>query len=101
MYLQKQYLFQCDLENFDEIRTMFEWIENEPELGRVDICIPNAGLSANTSLLDGTIHISNAFFNAHFTIDTKQPFHKLITIQSLLFYHFSERIFSIRNKSVN
>lgn len=47
--------YKCDLENFDEIRTMFEWIENEPELGRVDICIPNAGLSANTSLLDGNV----------------------------------------------
>ncbi len=39
----------------DEIRKMFEWIENEPNLGRVDVCIPNAGLSVGKTLLDGTV----------------------------------------------
>jgi NAD(P)-dependent dehydrogenase (short-subunit alcohol dehydrogenase family) len=51
---------QCDLENVDEIQKMFEWIENEPELGRVDVCVPNAGLSANTTLLDGKIDPTQA-----------------------------------------
>jgi hypothetical protein len=41
------------LSNTDEIVKLFDWIENEPELGRVDVCIPNAGISSNSSLLDG------------------------------------------------
>lgn len=32
---------------------MFEWIENEPDLGRVDVCIPNAGFSAPDTLTQG------------------------------------------------
>ena len=36
---------------------MFQWIENNPSLGRVDICIPNAGFSANGSLMEGIISI--------------------------------------------
>ena len=32
---------------------MFDWIEAQPDLGRIDICIANAGLSTPESLLDG------------------------------------------------
>jgi hypothetical protein len=32
---------------------MFEWIENDPDLGRVDVCVANAGISTNNSLLEG------------------------------------------------
>lgn len=38
-----------------EIRQMFEWIENHPDLGKVEVCIPNAGFSADKSLLDGSM----------------------------------------------
>ena len=26
-----------------EIMDMFKWVEEHPELGKVDVCIPNAG----------------------------------------------------------
>lgn len=32
---------------------MFDWIEAQPDLGKIDICIANAGLSTPESLLDG------------------------------------------------
>ena len=50
-------LFQCDVGNEDDVNKMFQWIENNPSLGRVDICIPNAGFSANGSLMEGIISI--------------------------------------------
>ncbi len=38
----------------DEIRRMFEWIENHSELGRVDICVANAGYAGKGhSLIEG------------------------------------------------
>ena len=40
----------------DEIKAMYKWIEEHPELGKVDVCIPNAGLSSNTTLLEGNNH---------------------------------------------
>ena len=41
--------------NEDEIKNMFRWVEDHAELGRVDVCIPNAGFSANKTLLDGSM----------------------------------------------
>ena len=32
------------MEQDAEIRNMFDWIRNNPELGQVDVCICNAGL---------------------------------------------------------
>jgi hypothetical protein len=32
---------------------MFEWVENNPDLGRVDLCVPNAGFNVQASLLEG------------------------------------------------
>ena len=32
---------------------MFEWIESNPDLGKVDVCVPNAGYAAASSLLQG------------------------------------------------
>ena len=34
---------------------MFSWIESHPELGKVDVCINNAGLSTSESLAEGSI----------------------------------------------
>ena len=39
----------------DEIMKMFKWIEDHPNLGKVDVCIPNAGLSHDNKLIDGNI----------------------------------------------
>ncbi len=49
----KLFLLQCDMQNDAEVARMFEWVENQPDLGKVDVCIPNAGLSFDKSLLDG------------------------------------------------
>ena len=46
--------YRCDLTSDADIAGMFEWIEANPELGKVDVCIPNAGLAASSSLLEGT-----------------------------------------------
>ena len=46
------------MRNEEEIKAMFKWVEDHPELGKVDICIPNAGMSYKSTLLDGM----NAFF---------------------------------------
>ena len=49
----------------DEIMKMFKWIEDHPNLGKVDVCIPNAGLSHDNKLIDGIfyIKINIAFFD--------------------------------------
>ena len=47
----------------DEIKAMYKWIEENPELGKVDVCIPNAGLSSNTTLLEGRNHEGQIIFN--------------------------------------
>ena len=51
--LQFYIFFQCDVGNEDEVDKMFQWIENNPSLGRVDICIPNAGFSTDATLMEG------------------------------------------------
>lgn len=38
-----------------EIMDMFKWVEDHPDLGKVDVCIPNAGYSKDKCLLDGTM----------------------------------------------
>ena len=47
--------YKCDMRNEDEIREMFVWIENHPDLGKIDVCIPNAGLNQDSNLMDGNI----------------------------------------------
>ena len=44
MYIIGQGIFpyQCDMGNPKEIEKMFEWIETNKDLGRIDICINNA-----------------------------------------------------------
>ena len=37
----------------NEIYGMFDWIEKHPDLGRVDVCVANAGMSTDASLLEG------------------------------------------------
>merc|ERR1711997_1269159 len=49
------YPYKCDMTKENDITEMFEWIENHPDLGKIDVCIPNAGFSADKSLLDGTM----------------------------------------------
>ena len=34
---------------------MFAWMEDHPDLGRVDVCVNNAGLSSSESLLEGRV----------------------------------------------
>ena len=43
----------------DEIREMFRRIEDHPDLGKIDVCIPNAGLNQATKLMDGNISLFN------------------------------------------
>lgn len=49
------YPYKCDLSNSEEVCHMFEWIENNPNLGKVDVCIANAGMAYDNSLLEGTV----------------------------------------------
>lgn len=46
--------FKCDMRNDTEIQAMFEWIEKDPDLGRIDVCVANAGLAKNTNLMEGS-----------------------------------------------
>ena len=50
----------------DEIKAMYKWIEEHPELGKVDVCIPNAGLSSNTTLLEGIHEGQNLMYLIQF-----------------------------------
>merc|ERR1712008_153919 len=49
------YPYKCDMTKEQEIMDMFKWVEEHPELGKVDVCIPNAGYSKDKCLLDGTM----------------------------------------------
>lgn len=51
----KFYPRKCDLTSEEDIRSMFDWICSNPELGKVDVCINNAGLSTAETLLDGNV----------------------------------------------
>merc|ERR1719420_1707076 len=44
---------KCDLRNETDIRSMFDWISSHPDLGKVDVCINNAGMSTAENLLSG------------------------------------------------
>ena len=48
----------------DEIYAMFEWIENHADLGRVDVCVANAGMSTDASLLVGN-QLANQLTNLY------------------------------------
>ena len=41
--------------NENEIRGMFKWVEDHPDLGKIDVCIPNAGMSKNATFLNGSM----------------------------------------------
>jgi len=49
----KLYAYKCDLSSESDIEAMFDWIENHKDLGRIDVCINNAGMSTAESLLEG------------------------------------------------
>merc|ERR1711993_124439 len=49
------FAYKCDMRNEEEIKAMFKWVEDHPDLGKVDICIPNAGMSHDAKLIDGTM----------------------------------------------
>ena len=49
----KLYSRRCDVAEEIQIRQLFDWIEEHPDLGKVDVCINNAGLSAAETLMDG------------------------------------------------
>ena len=46
---------KCDLRNETDIRSMFDWISSHPDLGKVDVCINNAGMSTAENLLEGSM----------------------------------------------
>ena len=46
-------MFQCDLGNKEAVEQMFQWINAQPDLGKVDICIANAGFATKHPLLEG------------------------------------------------
>ncbi len=46
--------YKCDVGVESEVKAMFDWIEAQPDLGRVDACVANAGLSiGNCGLMEG------------------------------------------------
>ena len=49
------YSRRCDVAEESQIREMFNWIEEHPDLGRVDVCVNNAGLSAAETLMEGNV----------------------------------------------
>ena len=49
------YSRRCDVAEENQIREIFNWIEEHPDLGRVDVCINNAGLSAAETLMEGKV----------------------------------------------
>jgi len=48
----KVFPIQCDLSSEDDIMAMFKEIETNQDLGRIDICINNAGLSFKDPLIE-------------------------------------------------
>ena len=46
------------MNNESEIRSMFKWVEDHPDLGKIDVCIPNAGLTKNATFLNGKKRVS-------------------------------------------
>ena len=44
---------KCDVSKEDEVAAMFQTIRQDSNLGRVDVCINNAGLAHNAPLLSG------------------------------------------------
>ena len=53
LVISQFYYRPCDLSVEEDIRTLFTWIENHPDLGRVDICVSNAGFSSADTLMEG------------------------------------------------
>jgi len=51
----KIHAYKCDVGNEEEVAKMFDWIESHPDLGQVDVCVPNAGFSDPASLMEGTV----------------------------------------------
>ena len=47
------YPYKCDVSEKDAVEKMFAWIESQPDLGKVDVCVANAGLSKANTLLNG------------------------------------------------
>jgi NADP-dependent 3-hydroxy acid dehydrogenase YdfG len=49
----KLYAYKCDMESDEDIVDMFKWIADNKDLGKVDVCINNAGMSTPETLLEG------------------------------------------------
>jgi len=49
------YPIKCDVGNENDVTQMFKWIESNENLGKVDICIPNAGFSVSQTLIEGSV----------------------------------------------
>ncbi|XP_046330246.2 dehydrogenase/reductase SDR family member 11-like [Haliotis rufescens] len=44
---------KCDVRQEEDILAMFQSIKSDPDLGGVDVCVNNAGLGHDTSLMEG------------------------------------------------
>ena len=59
------YPYQCDMGNPQEIEKMFEWIESNKELGKVDICINNAACVWAKGLMDMSLEEMQTMLNVN------------------------------------
>ena len=67
MYIVGQGIFpyQCDMGNPKEIENMFEWIETNKDLGRIDICINNAACVWAKGLMEMNLEEMQAMLNVN------------------------------------
>ena len=46
------YPYKCDMTDLTNIKDMFDWIEKHADLGKVDVCVCNAGIAVSKKLTD-------------------------------------------------
>lgn len=57
--------FKCDLADMTDIKNMFDWIEKDEELGKVDVCICNAGIAIGKPLMELTLQDMQQMMNVN------------------------------------
>uniref|UniRef100_A0A0K2UHW2 Dehydrogenase/reductase SDR family member 11like [Strongylocentrotus purpuratus] n=1 Tax=Lepeophtheirus salmonis TaxID=72036 RepID=A0A0K2UHW2_LEPSM len=57
--------YKCDLSNMSEIYAMFDWIKAHKDLGHLDACICNAGMSTSQTLMEGNPESWNRMMNVN------------------------------------
>ena len=61
----KLYAYECDLNQTANIEAMFQWINDHPDLGHVDLCVANAGTTSHHGLLDASPEEWTAMVNVN------------------------------------